>query len=301
AFSLVVLSVDNVEQIRKEAGRDLQRRAARDLVSAVGRVVRDADILAKVSESEYYVLLPETDAFGALMFLRRATEEIRREASIRLLEERCPVLVTMGEAAFPKDGEDFDELLHRARTRLAEQRGSMLRRLHLNDFAANAFWELADLLLSDEARIPESSPSARLAPDPELFLATQREAAREIARDPRARGLLYVGASRGVSTAAVAASLPGVEAGSRAGDGAARVYVLGPRAGAPAAPAHPLVSEVFLDGDPRIASHDFLLFLSEHSAYGLLAREGRMFHTSDVALVDALVARLQGLYDLQPV
>jgi len=58
---------------------------------------------------------------------------------------------------------------------------------------------------------------------------------------------------------------------------------------------------VYLDGDKRLAEHEFLLFMSEHSAYGLLvAPDGRIFHTSDVPLVDALVSKLQALYDLQP-
>jgi diguanylate cyclase (GGDEF)-like protein len=300
AFSLALLSVDNADQMRKEGGRELYRRAGRDLVAAVGRAVRDADILAKVSENEYYVLLPETDQFGAIMFLRRAAEEIRKEASIREMEERCPVLVSMGSAAFPRDGEDFDQMLHWARERLAEQRGSMLRRLHLGDLSPAAFWELVDLLLSERSRIPESSRSARAADDPELFAAAQREAAREIARDPRARGLLYVGLGAGVGGAEVGPFLPPAEAGARAGDGAVQVVVLGPR-GPRSAAAHPLVTEVFLDGDKRMAEHRFLLFLSEHSAYGLLAGGGRAFHTSDASLVDALVAKLQTLYELRPV
>ena len=300
AFSLAVLSLDNAEQMRKEGGRELYRRAGRDLVTAVGRAVRDADILAKISENEYYVLLPETDHFGALMFLRRASDEIRKEPSIREMEERCPVLVSMGAAAFPKDGEDFDEMLHWARARLGEQRGSMLRRLHLGDLSPSAFWDLADLLLSDGSRIPESSPSARLPADPELFAAAQREAAREIARDPRARGLLYVGLGGGVGRAQVVASLPPAEAGARARDGAAQVVLLGPR-GADAGPSHPLVTQVYLDGDKRMVDHDFLLFLSEQSAYGLLAQGGRCFHTSDAPLVGALVSKLQALYELTPV
>jgi diguanylate cyclase (GGDEF)-like protein len=302
AFSLIVLSIDNVEQIRKEAGRDLQRRAARDLVNAVGRVVRDADILAKVSESEYYVLLPETDYFGALMFIRRASEEIRKEESVRRIEERCPVLLSMGAATFPKDGEDFDELLHWARTRVGEQRGSLLRRLHLGDVDPAAFWELCDLLLSEQARIPDSSPSCRMECDPEFFAAAQREAAREVARDPRARGLLYVGVRDGVGGAAIRDALPPGEVAARSGDTSVHVYLLGPRGeGGPTAP-HPLITEVFLDGDPRMVGHDFLLFISEHSAYGIIQRPGeRLFHTSDVPLVDALVSKLQTLYDLQPI
>ena len=300
SFSLVVLSIDNTEQVRKEVGRDPYRRAVRDLVAAVSRVVRDADVLAKVSESEYYVLLPETDYFGALMFLRRAVDEVRKEPSIREIERSCPVLLSMGASTFPKDGEDFDELLHWARSRIQDLRGSMLRRLHLGDVAPSAFWELADLLLSDSARVPESSPSARLDADPELLASAQREAAREIARDPRARGLLYLGLRDTAASAAAVAELPPQDAAARAGDQSARVYVLGPR-GPGAGPGHPLVTEVFLDGDQRFAGHEFLLFISEHSAYGLLTGpSGRMFHTSDAPLVDALVSRLQTLYDLQP-
>jgi diguanylate cyclase (GGDEF)-like protein len=300
AFSLIVLSIDNADQMRKEGGRDLYRRATRDLVAAVSRVVRDADILAKVSESEYYVLLPETDYFGARVFLRRAVEEVRKEGSIHELERRCPVLLSMGAATFPKDGEDFDELLHWARARVQEQRGSLLRRLHLGDVDPAAFWELADLLLSDSARIPDSSPSTRLDADPELFEAAQREAAREIARDPRARGVLYVGVRDGLATCPVRAFLPPGDAASRAGDSTVRVVLLGPR-GEGSAPAHPLVTEVYADGDKRFAGHEFLLFISEHAAYGLLSGPGgRMFHTSDVPLVDSLVSKLQRLYDLQP-
>ena len=301
AFSLAVLSFDNAEQVRKEAGRDLFRRASRDIVTAVSRVVRDADILAKVSESEYYVLLPETDYFGALMFVRRAHEEIRKEEAIRQLEEKCPARISMGASTFPKDGEDFDELLHWARVRVEEQRASLLRQFQANDLDPSAFWELADVLLADEPALPEGSPSARVQADRELFEAAQREAALEISRDPRARGLLYVGLGGGLSTAPVLHALPAGDTSSRAGDPTVRVYLLGPRGRDVERTPHPLVSEVFLDGDKRFQAHEFLLFISEHSAYGLISGpNGRMFHTADVPLVDSLVSKLQALYDLTP-
>jgi len=302
-FSLVIVSVDNLEQMRKTAGRELFRCATRDIVAAVLRVARDADILAKVSENEYYVLLPETDYFGALMFLRRAAEEVRKEESVRKLAERCPVLLSMGAATFPKDGEDFDELLHRCRDRVEEQRGSILRRLHLPDFEPGAFWELVDMLLQDSARLPESSPSSRLPADPELFAAVQHEAAREIGRDPRARGLLYLGAGSRAASSPRLACLPDADLAARAGDSSVRVYLLGPHGNAAEDPIaeHPLVTPVFLDGDQRLGSHQFLFFLSENAAYALIQRPGeQLFHTSDVPLVDALVAKLQALYDLQP-
>ncbi len=298
-FSLLLISVDNLEQLRREAGRDLFRTASRDLVSAVSRVARDADILAKVSENEYYLLLPETDYFGALMFLRRAEQEVRREASVRALAEKVPLLLSMGAATFPKDGEDFDELLYWCRARAEEQRGSLLRRLHLDDLEPAAFWELCDILLADSARLPDSSPSARRPADPELTWAAQREAAREIGRDPLARGLLYLGGAA-VDQAPVVGALPPGQGAARAGDSPVSVCLLGPRGG-DGAPAHPFVTRVYLDGDARLRDHAFLLFFGEGSAYALLEGPGgRLFHSADVPLVDALVGKLQALYDLQP-
>ncbi len=300
AFSLVVVSIDNVEQLRRVGGRDLYRRAMRDLVGAVSRVVRDADILAKVSESEYYLLLPETDPFGAQIFLRRAAEEIRGEASIRKLEEQVPVLVSMGAAAFPRDGEDFDELLHWARQRVEAQRGSLVRRLHLGELERTAFWEVCDLLIDGAPHLPDTSPSARLPADPEVFASLQREVARELARDPRSRGLVYIGGP-GLARAPVRAELPDGEGTGRAGDVAAHVYLLGPRGDDHPADPHPQITEVWLDGDKRLADHHFLLHLSEQGGYGWLSNgHGQAFHTSDVPLVDALVQRLLALYDLQP-
>jgi diguanylate cyclase (GGDEF)-like protein len=300
AFSLVVLSIDNVEQLRKVGGRDRWRRALRELVGAVARVARDADILAKVSEGEYYVLLPETDAFGAHMFLRRANEEIRGEPVIRELEAQAPLLFSGGGATFPRDGEDFDELLHWARARVEAQRGSLVRKRHLDDLPRSAFWELCDLLLQGDGPVPATSPSARVPADPERFALAQREAARELARDPLARGLLYLGTTGGTSRAPLLAALPPADGGARAGDAAPHITLLGPRGDAPPVD-HPLVTEVFLDGDQRLAGHAFLLLLTEQSAYAWLSGpDGRAFHTSDVPLVDALVARLQTLYDLQP-
>ena len=301
SFSLVIVSLDGLDRLREAAGQEAVRAAARGVVAAVSRVVRDADVLARVSDREFYVLLPETDHFGALMFVRRAGDELRREPAVRALGERAPLVAAMGAATFPLDGMDFDELRAVCRARQEAHRASLVHHLPA-DLEPTGFWEAADALLGD---LPlRTSPSARLALDRELVEAVHREAAREIARDPRARGVLYVAAG-----AAVAGELPSVlalprlEAAGRAGDTAARVVVLASRGaeeGAPA-PEHPLLTEVVVQGDRRLEARPFLLFLSEGTAYGLLeGGGGRAFHTCDGPLVDALVARLQALYDLQP-
>jgi hypothetical protein len=124
--------------------------------------------------------------------------------------------------------------------------------------------------------------------------------ARELSRDPRARGLVYVGGP-GLARAPLRAALPAGTAVGRSGDLAAHVYLLGARGGAAAAPPHAQLTDVWLDGDKRLAGHQFLLYLSEQGGYGWLGNvHGRAFQTSDAPLVDLLVQHLQALYDLQP-
>jgi len=297
AFSLAALTVDGAGRLRREGGREGWRAATRGLVAAVGRAVRDADILAKVADNEYYVLLPETDHFGARMFARRAAEEVRKEPWLRPPSDRAAPLLSLGIATFPRDGEDFDELLHQARLRQEEQRRSLARRLPLDGLGRAAFWELCDLLLADGPPLVDAT-SARRSADPELFGAALREAARELSRDPRARGLLYLGSADRAAVAALLQALPAPGGNVRSGDGAPRVVLLGPQ---PPAPGHPLLSVVPAVGERRFETHQFLLFLSEQSAYALLQdSDGRAFHTADGPLVDALASRLQALHDLEP-
>jgi two-component system cell cycle response regulator len=175
-----------------------------------------------------------------------------------------------------------------------------VRRLHLDDQEPGAFWELVSILLDDGGRLPDSSPSARRRADPVLFAAVQREAAREISRDPRARGVLYVGAGGRAGRLPLVTELPADDGTWRSGDRPVQVVVLGPRS-EDDAPAHALVTEVHVDGDARLAAHEFLLFLGENAAYALLQRSGGgLFHTSDIPLVHLLVSHLQAAYDLQP-
>ncbi|HEY7725848.1 MAG TPA: diguanylate cyclase [Anaeromyxobacteraceae bacterium] len=294
SFSLAVIEVEGAAALRRGAGAEAFRAAMRAVVAAVSRAARDADVVARVSDAEYQVLLPETDAVGARMFARRAAEEVRRDPAAQGAGDASPRLA-VGAATFPRDGEDFEELLHRARHRQAESRGSMARSLPA--LGPRAFWELADLLLGDEP-IPEGSPSARRPADPELMAAALRESAREIGRDPRGRGLLYLGSGDPGAVAGLLAALPAGAPG-RAGDGAPRVGVVAPAA---ASRPHPLVSFAAGDGDLRLRDHAFVLLLTEHAAYALLEGPGgRAFHTADPPLVDALAARLQALHGLEPV
>jgi len=300
-FSLIAVRLDNLAQLRRRVESAAVGEAVRALVTQLAALIRDADILSKVAEDELYALLPETDRFGGMMFERRV-RDIARKVEEAAPDGHPPLVVTVGGATFPADGSDFDELLGRCRARMEDARRTLRRRLHLDDLG---FWETFEVLVDPRsgktirARDGEAGASHQGPLPHGQFAAVQREICRELVRDARARGLVYVGTSEIDPDLTLLRELP-------ATDVAARVYLLGRRGASPI--HHAVVTPVYLDGAPVAGGHaphrhDFALYLAEHAAYGYLHRRGEAeatFHTSDRLLVDHLVSRLQQAYDLQP-
>ncbi|NTX01242.1 response regulator [Myxococcus sp. CA051A] len=297
-FSLLTFSIDNLPLVRVRQGAADAKKAVRGIIRALSKIIRDSDVIAKASDQEFYLLLPETDFFGAMMFVRRAVAAVREEPEVQDVESRLPLALVGGASTFPKDGEDFDELVHRCRRRMDERRASLQRRLMLDGLP---FWDEVDLLLGtpNSPRLPvdeRAEPSRRGKVADVLFDELQAEIARELTRDPGTRGLLYVGGPEIRADLPIAAGLE-----SAPPDLSSRIYLLGRRVDLE---SHPALTPVFLEGDERVSRHEFILWLSESAAYALIQRRGRGatwgFHTSDTAVVDGLISKLQAEYDLQP-
>jgi diguanylate cyclase (GGDEF)-like protein len=298
-FSLLHLGLDALDAFRSAHGADAAAGLARATVGALSGVVRDSDIVAKAAENELYVLLPETDYLGALLVARRLREAFAADKVLEKAGAAGIVSVALGVATYPRDGQDVDELLHVCRSRTDEARTSLARKL---DLAHLEYWAAVELLLGDKDSPPlpedeRAGPSRRGFLPANLFADLQREMALEIARAPRARGLLYVGAGE------LRSDLPIFEPlGRLPPDVGTRVYLLGRRADLA---GHPGATPVFLEGDERVLRHEFLLLYSENATYALFQRKSPRgspwgFHTSDAVLVDELVNKLQQRYDLQP-
>jgi hypothetical protein len=220
---------------------------------------------------------------------RRAVALVESDPLLReMAGELAPGLVA-GSAAFPGDGDDLPALLGRCRERMDEERKSLLRKLDLSPLG---FWESLERLLREDRPLLEAEALGGRG-GAGLVWAVQQEAAREMLRDPGARGLLLLGTGR----YEVNPELPAVKL-LASHDLAGRMLILGKRGSTLA--SHPSISPVFVDGDERLAKHELVFFLSEHATYGAAVRaDGRFFHTSDAPLVHHLAAKLQESYDLR--
>lgn len=116
-LSVLLLEVDpeNAKpdgEVIKSIQHDIMNR----LTSArIGQIIddriRQTDVVLKDRSWGYVILCPETDLPGVLLLGRRIAEAVK---------EKTGLTVLWGTAAFPEEALTFDDLLKRARDRLAE-------------------------------------------------------------------------------------------------------------------------------------------------------------------------------------
>ena len=110
--SLVMVSVDGFKDLQRTYGA-LTTDAVLKVVGSVLRgVVRDVDIPARYSSEEFAIILPETNASGAMI----VADRIRTRMANAGVTHNChnlKVTASVGVAAFPTHAREHDELLGR--------------------------------------------------------------------------------------------------------------------------------------------------------------------------------------------
>lgn len=292
SMSAVVIHLDSYPAARAALKETQARQMLREFAARVLEVARETDVVSMLEEGLLAVVVPETDYYGSLMFMKRLRAALRALVfSVDLTRELRP-RVSMGSASYPRDGERLVTILRRARERLEADRASVVRRLELDE---QPFWGAFDRLLGlgAAAAPPEAGEwltltAAEIDRVRDLFLD-------EVGRRGDTRGLVYLGVQRLDAAAFPAAEAPRL-AGSRTS-----VFCLGARGAR--AWSRPGITPVYLD-DERVAASRFLLCVTEHSYYSCLCSpEGpgrwRVFHSADPRLAQELVGKLQECYLLQ--
>jgi hypothetical protein len=241
------------------------------LVERVLGAVRDTDVLARVDEREFYLLLPETGGIGAHACRRRIMRQLGALGAPAA--DRSESLgVSIGVATFPHNGTDLSQLLRVAKHRADISSHSVVRRLFasytpLPEMLDLVTWHLADRdappdPLAEAFRTVELSPVEIVALTNGVLLEALRGGAARVVATQRA----------GVSTGAAVRSALGRDAEQ------VQVDVVD-------------VAEV-----PGCTDLEVLAVVAEHGSYGLLARaEGNVLsvvHTANPLFTDLLVQRL---------
>lgn len=266
-FALVTLGIDLPPNDDDNPGADPSVQIAERILSTV----RDTDVLARVDDTEFYILLPETGGAGAHICRRRILHEFMGGPAPHDGTRELPL--TIGVATFPQDGPDLSQLLRVARHRAEASRQSCVRRLALSrlslpEILDTMFWRL------------DSSTDARGTESPRLIHLPMLDAI------PLVTSVVKE-ACRGGETRVIACVHPGMSLG-----GAVRGYL---------DPERELmqIEVVDLSAHPACRDLELLVVFAEHGVYSLIGRSSgnllKALHSADPLLADLLLQRLSDL------
>lgn len=273
-FALATIALDDSETDSRPPPASSSGEIREPSVEAAERVlgvVRDTDVLARVDDREFYLLMPETGGKGAHICRRRVMRHMLGRRSTRR-GEGAGLQLTMGVATFPHDGTDLSQLLRVAKHRADASRRSVLRTLDLDRMSLG---EILDALLWGCAA-PESGPARSIEWPRAIELPTAD-----------LLGLCVAAlneAVRGGGTRVVATARAGMSIGAAVRAEAAREE------------DEVRFDAVDLSAVPGCADLEILVIVAEHATYALLGRsEGglvRGVHSADPLFADLLILRL---------
>jgi diguanylate cyclase (GGDEF)-like protein len=115
AFSLILIDVDNFKQYNDTHGHPEGDRLLSILAQLMGKNLRRSDVVARYGGEEFVIILPETSRRQALGVAEGIRKNISEYAFHGMKEQPGGrVTVSLGVAAFPRDGTDGSTLIKRA-------------------------------------------------------------------------------------------------------------------------------------------------------------------------------------------
>ena len=113
-MSMIMFDIDNFKQFNDKYGHPAGDKVLAAIGCLMKQTLRDCDFAFRYGGEEFVAILPETGITPAVTAANRIAEAIR-ENSHRFLADIAPgheVTVSIGVAAYPRDGEDEVSLLH---------------------------------------------------------------------------------------------------------------------------------------------------------------------------------------------
>jgi len=306
-LSVVFLVVENFSFLMEQTRESIVVGALTSMVDAVRRAVRDSDLVAREEANRFCVVLPETDAFGALLAVRRLRKAVKEKCRIRFLGTEFFLQPFFLSATCPRDGRDFPELLRVAEEKFARQQKSPLHRMRLAD---RSFWDAFEILLGKREhyellRKGEDVPyflrfrkdlgrNAHFSVPRETWMRILEAVAQDVAVNPEDRGLVIVAGPTPEIYKQIFLSFEASIPSHR------NVYVVG-QSGSTRFDSKYLM--YVATEDELLKDREFVLCLKDGGAYGFFCAdrgtEVEGFNTADESLVEAMMEKAQELFQLQ--
>ena len=306
-LSVIFLMVENLSFLMEQTRETVVVGALSAMVDALRKALRDSDLLSRQEANRFCIVLPETDAFGAMLAVRRLRKAARERSRIQYLGAEYSLQILFMSATYPRDGRDFPELLRVAEEKYARQQKSPLHRQRL---AARSFWDAFEILVGkaeyyETLRRGEDVPyflrfrrdlgrNGHFSLPRETYLRIVESVAQDMAATPGDRGMVIVGGPTPEIYKQIFLSFEPSRSPRR------NIYIVG-QSGATRFDAKNLL--YVSSEDEMLRDREVLLYLKENGAYALFGadRGGEIegFNTADEWLVEAMMEKIQEMYHLQ--
>jgi diguanylate cyclase (GGDEF)-like protein len=101
-ITLALFELGNYFKVREAEGEELSRKLLLTVASALARMTRDCDVVARTGEGSFAVLLPETGWRGGEVMATRLSKYLANELPSLVSGEEAPEL-NCGLASFPEE------------------------------------------------------------------------------------------------------------------------------------------------------------------------------------------------------
>lgn len=297
--ALVLMRLENYTALVRYFKEKQVDQVIGHICGSILELIRETDLLARLDEDLFGLLVPETDYYGALMLKSRIRTKLSRTSYPIDMKRDVLPRIQIGCSGCPRDGNSFRALRDSAIGRLEEEKNSIFPHLGLG---SGKFWNIITRLTDPstaemlERKKPDMASRLRSVT---MSNPAFNELARSLLRDMDnfcgSRGLIYLGVGKINPDASLFHD-------TSPGDNCrVSMLALGTRGGSMWNLPH--ITPVFIN-DPALAEHRFILGITEDISYALFCRKEddklmKGFHSSDHQLVLELIARLQERYLLQ--
>ena len=290
-FSVILVNIEGFEGTQSSLKDPRMLATVQKVAAAMISAARNSDVVGMTDNKQIVIIMPETDYFTSLSLIRKlsnATDALLRDGVI-------DAAVAYAQAAFPRDGKTYDELLMTAKYRFTDKKNSLWDKLDLD---GKLFWEIVEGLFSRGYKgFDNSCFDAGMGFELTEFIMDQINdlIMKEIKRSAHRKAVAYFSARK------ISASLPVAKGLAAVGPLASKIYLAG-EAGDNIREIKN-ASLIILD-DPRLKETFFTFYLTENSGYALVCKENwgatfSCFHTSDHYMVEGLINKFYKEYSLQ--
>lgn len=122
--SLIFLDMDGFKTVNDRFGHLAGSQTLTEIGQVLRQTVRDIDVVARYGGDEFVIVLPQTDAQGAMVIGERIRKRIENAKFLPGMGLSVHLTASLGISVFPELGRTRDELIHGADTAMYRVKGS---------------------------------------------------------------------------------------------------------------------------------------------------------------------------------